>query len=154
MSELGTMRPKVLKTLKSLHAIPVENPAKPGTPDVNCIGDNWIELKWLRYWPVRPETPVTIEHFTIKQRRFLRDRWAKGGKSWMLLQVRRDWLLFTGPVAYEYFGHVSKSKLSQLAHRHWTAGLNKEELIECLTTDLGNWNGLQTPKPYSSQDVA
>lgn len=146
MSELGSQRPKVLKVLKPLHAIPVENSAKPGTPDVN-YREGWIELKWLRQWPVRDDTVVKIEHYTLIQRRFGRDRWARGGHSWLLLQVRRDWLLFTGPVAHDCVGLLNKRDLCEQAHRHWTAGLPREELIECLTMDLGNWSGYQALRP-------
>ena len=60
-------RSTVTKLLKKWDAVAVENPVHPGTPDVNCIL-GWIELKWLRAWPVRADTVVKIEHFTRQQR--------------------------------------------------------------------------------------
>lgn len=124
----------------------MENPVKPGTPDVN-YREGWIELKWLRRWPVRPDTVVAIDHFTIQQRRFLRDRWRRGGHAWLLLQVRRDWLLFPGPVAHDIVGRVTRDELNEKAHRHWTSGLADKELRRCLTTDWEVLNDLIMERP-------
>jgi hypothetical protein len=120
MSEVGSggMRSKVIKALKPLHAIPVENSVHPGTPDVNCLA-GWIELKWKRNWPVRPTTPLRLPHFTSTQKRWLLKRHALGGNSWLLLQVKRDWLLFTAPQAYQLVGQATKSELMDGCHRRW-----------------------------------
>lgn len=123
-------RKTVIRALKPLHAIPVENPIKPGTPDINFVG-GWMELKWLRKWP--PEgNIVRLPHFTIQQRRWLKRRWTAGGRAWVLLQCRREWMLFTGMTANRLLGHLTKDALSRVATRHWTTGLNKEELLHCL----------------------
>ena len=139
MSEQGQRR-RVLRALKPLHAVPVENPAKPGTPDVNYI-EGWIELKWLRRWPAREETIVRLEHFTVQQRRFLRDRWQRGGRCWLLLQVGREWLLFTGQDAHDYVGQMSRGGLYRCARVRWESGLIDEDLRKCLTRDWESWNG-------------
>ena len=134
MSELGGMRPKVLKALQPLDAVPIENRVGPGTPDVEFIG-GWVELKWLRNWPKGAETPVRLEHFTPQQRLWLRRRVRRGGRTWLLLQCRREWLLFWGPTAAEHLGRATKGELIRWAHRYWPAGLNNKELLECLRLD-------------------
>ena len=136
----SNQRGRVVRALKPLDGMAVENPAKPGTPDVNYI-EGWLELKWLRRWPARPDTVVAVEHFTPKQRRWLRRRWDRGGSAWLLLQVGREWLLFTGRDAAEYVGRLTREGLYRVARARWTSGLRDEELRECLTRDWDNWNG-------------
>ena len=130
MSE-QTQRGKVVAMLSPLHAIPVENPVHLGTPDVNYT-QGWIELKWLRSWPKREETPVRFPHFTVQQRRWLRRRIIHGGLAWLLVQCRTEWFLFDA-IQAEYVGHVARSGLYTNSHRFWKHGLVAEELISCLT---------------------
>jgi hypothetical protein len=127
------MRKRLVATLKPLHALAVENPTHPGTPDVNyTLG--WIELKWMKRWKNNAHrSPVLIEHFTPQQRWWLRKRWEAGGKAFLMLQVGREYLLFTGDVAAEHVGLVPKGKLVEVAYKYWPKGLKKEELIQCLT---------------------
>lgn len=130
MSESDSRR-RVVRALKSLHAVPVENPAQPGTPDVNCtLG--WIEQKWLLRWPKRDGTPVLIPHYTTRQRRWLRRRWRTDRGAWLLLQVRHEWLLFDGENAAEFVGRVDRARLGELAFAHWQHGLRDRELAEAL----------------------
>lgn len=109
MSERA-MRKRVLRALKPLHAVAVENPAHPGTPDVNYI-EGWLELKKLKAWPKSDDAPVALEHFAPQQRIWLRNRTVMGGSSYMLLQVGNEWLLFTGRVAADIVGRVSRRVL-------------------------------------------
>lgn len=82
----------------------IENSVDLGTPDVlYCLRrprsvprvhvTGWVELKHLPAWPVRPDTPVVIDHLTREQVLFLED-WP--GAAYLLLQVEKDYLL-TGP---------------------------------------------------------
>ena len=151
MSESG-QRKRIIKALRPLHGIPVENPVRPGTPDVNYI-EGWIELKWMRRWPTRDYTMVRLPHFTMQQRRFLRDRYEKGGNAWLLLQVGKEWLLFTGRDACDYVGQVSRKGLYKTARVRWTKGLVDEDRRICLTRDWENWNGLPIVRPSSSFDA-
>ena len=131
MSE-SAMRGKVVKALKNLDGFAVENPCLPGTPDLNYI-DGWIELKWLARWPVRAGSKVAIPHFTPQQRLFLRERWRKGGSVFLLLQVRTDWLLFTGPDAAEYVGRVPRAELEHRCCALWRSATKmKQELGRAL----------------------
>jgi hypothetical protein len=133
------MRRKVCKILKPLSAFAVENSCKPGTPDVNYI-NGWIELKWARKWPVRPTTPLRLPHYSPQQKNFGEYYWKNGGRAWLLLQVRREWFLFTGPVAAEIVGTSTRSELFDHATRHWSNGVNQKDLIECLTMDWESLN--------------
>ena len=127
MSE-SNMRGHVIRALKPLHAVPVENPVNPGTPDVNCTA-GWIELKWIREIPKKKDGVVKLPHFTKQQRMWLRKRSNAGGHCWLLLQYRRTWMLFDGFTAAEIVGKVSYDSLKGNAEIYWLNGLNKKELI-------------------------
>jgi hypothetical protein len=84
------------------HAIRVENPALPGTPDVNYVGhgvEGWIELKQIASWPKDKRDLVRIPHYRPEQKEWLSTRFAKGGRCYMLLQAGRRWLLLSGRYA-------------------------------------------------------
>lgn len=118
MSEANLSK-RILKTLAHLDAIPVDNPRKPGTPDINYI-EGWLELKYLPAWPKKPETIVRIPCWTNKQgiRHYMRT--LKGGKSFVLLQVGTDYLLFEGGTAYMFFGELVESAMKKFAIATWT----------------------------------
>lgn len=140
MSELGTMKPTVIKVLKRFDALAVENSVHVGTPDVNYI-EGWLELKWLRSWPVKADTIVRLEHYTPQQRVWLMRRWVNGGKAHLLLQCRSVWLLFNGDVAAEHVGRVSRSELERLACWKTEVGLEKDSarFIEHLRMQRRMW---------------
>lgn len=135
MSE-GDMRGKVIRALRCLDAWAVENRVKPGTPDVNYIG-GWVELKWLRRWPKNASiSPVKVDHFTNQQRICLKQRWRKGGRSFMLLQAAGpNWLLFDGETAAQIVGRATMGELYQRALTFMNP-FDQEELIRWLTMDL------------------
>lgn len=120
-------RQKVVKALNrfGLDATSVENPAYPGTPDIQFIG-GWIECKYLEDWPARAETAVRIPHFSPQQRVWLLRRWISCrklntdiDKGWLLIYVvsTRDWLLFDGETAARHVAKdgVCRAKLFELA---------------------------------------
>ena len=127
------MRSKVTKALAPLGAIAVENPVHPGTPDVNFI-EGWIELKWLRDWPKKPETLVRLDHPLMMQQRIWHiQRRMKGGQSWVLLQCKRQWFLFDGAIAAQQLGLCTQRELMVLAEHVMHNGLVAEELEECVS---------------------
>lgn len=133
MSE-STTRTFVVRFLTEdgLDAVAVENPACPGTPDVNYV-EGWIELKQLTHWP-KTTGPVQIRHFRQGQRIWLRRRWAAGGAAWFLLRVRTDWLLFDGEYAGRMVGLVSREELYRNARATWSNTKRmREELSGCLS---------------------
>jgi hypothetical protein len=133
MSSERFMRNRVIRALKPLHAVSVENGCGPGTPDVNCT-TCWIELKSLPAWPKRPETPVRIDHLTPQQRVWLWARDKAGGAAWLLLKVADDWLLFQPPVvtAPAFGREWPKQMLINVAAEIWFGGLVDAELLEVI----------------------
>lgn len=130
MSE-SAMRKKVVAALKPLHAIAVENPCLPGTPDVNYV-EGWVELKWLREWPSKAETPVRLDHYTVQQKVWAYLRRRAGGQCWFLLQCGREWLLLDGVVAAQHVNHATKQQLIEVATAYFSTGLEDEELVDLL----------------------
>jgi len=114
-----------------LHAIAVENPCLPGTPDVN-YKEGWIELKWLRSWPKNEGTPVQIPHYSQQQKLWIRKRHVTGGKVFLLLQCKKEWFLFKHPTTM-VVGNLTRKELTEQAHKHWANGLKVEEFIKCIT---------------------
>jgi len=129
-AEAGDRREVVL-ALKELHAFPVENPVFPGTPDVAYIG-GWIELKRLAAWPKRASTKVRIDHYTIQQRAWARMHHHRGGQSYWLLRVQREWLLLHGAVAAEVVGSLTREELIGRALLYMSQGFNGDQLLQTL----------------------
>ncbi len=122
-------------------ATSVENPACPGTPDIQFI-DGWIECKYLEDWPKREETTVRIEHFSPQQRVWLLRRsiacsrlQTERGIGWLVLYVAktREHLLFEGEDAARHLAKdgVARNDLYELALMT-TKDLN--EIITYVTT--------------------
>lgn len=107
------MRASLTKRWRDLDFKAIENRIGRGTPDANCVGDNWFELKWLRGWP-KKGGPVTISHYTDHQRLWLRRRWRRKGKAFLLIQVKLEWLLICGCDAWPV-GSITREELYSLA---------------------------------------
>lgn len=133
------MRARVIKALRSLDAIAVENSARPGTPDVN-FSEGWVELKDMERWPKSMFTPLRVRHFTPQQRIWLARRYKKGGNVWLLLRVQNDWLLFDGQTAATHLGLRTRAELTALAHRVWHKRLNEQEFRETVRQRKGEYD--------------
>lgn len=125
------MRRRVVKALRPLHAISIENGAGAGTPDVNYTG-GWLELKSMAEWPSDPINVLEVPHFTAQQRLWLRKRHLAGGRVHMLLKVANDWLLIEGWHAAVHVGKSNRAMLIDVAERAWVGGLKEKELLEAL----------------------
>jgi len=121
------MRGKVTKYLQELDAIAVENPAYPGTPDVNFI-EGWFELKWLRDWPKGEDTVVKFSHYTPQQKVWMKRRHTKGGRVALLVQCKREWFMFKYPQLIDV-GKLTKTEMFEQCHTY-TNTMTKEVLIK------------------------
>ena len=138
MSE-RSLRGNVVAALKPLHAVPVENPVWPGTPDVSYAG-GWIELKQVEQWPARAETVLKIDHYTPQQRIFAVKERRAGGACWMLLQVgRRELLLFDGAVAARFLSKTwRRLDCIENAVLYTDQGIRSFGLVEALRDGRGS----------------
>lgn len=116
----SSLRTIVVDALSRLDAIAVENPALPGTPDVNFV-EGWIELKSIPAWPVRGKTPVRIDHWTPEQRVWHIRRSRAGGNSYVLLEsvASSNLLLFRSADAVRILGLATLSELRAVAIAEW-----------------------------------
>lgn len=127
----GKDRKDVVRALRELHAFPVENPIYPGTPDIAYIG-GWIELKKLDQWPVRETTKVRLSHYTIQQKAWARMHHHRGGTSYWLLRVQKEWLLLHGAVAAEVVGTLTKTELIGRALLYMSNGFDGDRLLRVI----------------------
>lgn len=125
------MRARVVRALRPLSAIPVENSVWPGTPDVaHALG--WVELKSATAWPVRPATALAVDHFTQVQRLW-HTRWADcGGASLVILRVGAEWLAFRGTTAAAQLGRATQAELLACAEQWWAKTPDDGELLRCV----------------------
>lgn len=87
----------------------IESPQESGIGDACCClrrpvsmqvhapaVTSWVEFKHEHRWPVRITSPVKLKRFTKQQLLFL-EGWDRiGGKSYLMLQIAADYLLFSG----------------------------------------------------------
>ncbi len=135
MSSERALATKVVKILKPLDAMRVENPCLPGTPDVN-YNNGWIELKQADKWPKREETPLRVPHFSPQQKIWLQRRTEKGGICFVLIQVERDYILLAGQVAASILGEATQAELKKAA----IFTVASKELPEALLNVCDNTN--------------
>jgi hypothetical protein len=119
----AAMRSLLVRKMRSEHAFPVENRVRRGTPDVSYI-DGWAELKWLRGWPAKGG-PVALPHFTAQQRVFLSKHWKLGGRAFLVLQVRSEWMLWAGCDVWP-IGALNREELGSIALSRWN-GIDWDE---------------------------
>ncbi len=129
MSE-SSMRKRLVAALKPLDAVPIENRLKAGTPDVNYVG-GWMELKWLRNWPVYGGF-VMLPHYTHGQRLWLRRRGKRGGVAMLVLQVNKHWLFFDWEYSWWVGRTETKVDLERNAVKRFSTGLKDKELVAWL----------------------
>lgn len=130
MSERGLWS-RVRKAIRDLDPVRVENRVEAGTPDVNfTLG--WIELKYQRRAPKRGGILKLDHDLSYEQRVWAIRRHRAGGKTYVLLKIGPEYLLFKGYVAAEVFGKLTLNELREEAIGKWRQKLNDKELNELL----------------------
>ena len=130
MRESGAWK-AIRGAIKHLDPVRVENPAHPGTPDVNYIG-GWLELKRLSRLPDMDKV-LQIDHYTPQQRSWAFRRIARGGRCFMLISAGKHWILMRGDVAATSIGFDTTAVVLQKAIKVWTTRPTSE-LAKLLTS--------------------
>lgn len=126
---------KLIKAMRGWDAFRVENLLYPGTPDINFIG-GWMETKHVKNYPAKETDLITHPDFTISQRAFLKRRALMGGKTFLFVQVQKDYYLFDGITGANYFGFLEKKYLLKRAKAFWQGRFPKsEELMAAILKD-------------------
>lgn len=123
-------RKHLVRIMRPLHAVAIENGVGVGTPDIN-YRDGWIECKSVDQ-PARADTVVRVDHFTAHQRLFHRMRRQAGGVSLVCVKVGTMWLLMDGQVAAEVLGRVNIERLVERSVATWNHKPQRKEFLDCL----------------------
>jgi hypothetical protein len=136
MSSEKEFRKRVIKALKPLHAIAVENGCGLGCPDINYV-NGWIECKSMDAWPARADTPLQIPHYSQDQRVFATIRTRAGGEVYFFLKVGNDFLLFDGLMAADLVGKPggTQQMLWDNCLVGWEGHLEDSELLAVMRGD-------------------
>jgi hypothetical protein len=105
------LRAKLTALYAGIDVMRVENTTQDGTPDVNmCFeGDEvWVELKHVHAFPKRETTTVGKKEWIRRaQVDWAYARTKSGGTVFLLVQVEREYFLFTGSqIPALYVGQV------------------------------------------------
>jgi hypothetical protein len=124
---------RVRTALLELDPVRVENRLEKGTPDVNLMGGEWVELKWKRKKPLNSDKILRLDHeYMLEQRNWAERRIYCGGKVFVLVKISSEWILLWGTTAAKYLERVSLNELRQRAIRTWPNKLNDQELRNCI----------------------
>lgn len=122
----------------------IENLLEEGTPDVSYTlrrkpvlpaSSGWCELKFLPYYPKRPQTLVRIDHLTLDQVNWLNAEADAGGRAWLLLHAAPYYLMLTPAQARRVY--KVQYRADELLADTWTAENDNEfplkRILTCLT---------------------
>ena len=134
MSENKTTRANLVRVLKPLGAMPVENRVRSGTPDVNYKG-GWIECKYMKTWPKGADkNPVRFPHPLLQsQKIWIAKRSAIGGTVLVCAKVSNEWFFWDGVFAAKNFEKMTRPEMRENALLHMLR-LDKEILITWLNS--------------------
>ena len=112
----------------------IENPFYKGIPDVNYLMngvEGWIELKYVKSFPKKELTPVSIPHYTKEQKMWYKVRYDAGGNTAIILQVDKYYFIFRQDKT-ALVGHLNYKALKKLADGWWVNKINFKELEQIL----------------------
>lgn len=127
-------RRQAVKLLKGMgwDAMPVENKAHDGTPDLNAVRtfeskvnmfatkcvEIWVEFKIVEEWPKKRDTPIRIRHFTPQQKAWFKLRIAHNSNCFIIVQIEEEHFLYkVSPYLLECLG-TSWTKRQMHSHAH------------------------------------
>lgn len=133
----SSLRSAVIEALIHLDAVAVENPALPGTPDVNYV-EGWIELKSVPKWPVQHHVTIKLEHWTPQQKVWHLRRSRVGGQTYVMLEavVPGDILLLRGETAAKILGAATRQELAAVALAEWPSRAEMKAQLPSLLRSL------------------
>lgn len=106
------------KKLPNGHDIRVENPAHPGTPDLNaCINgiEFWVEFKQVESFPKLSDTPVFRGCLKPHQALWHLKRSQAGGRSFIVAGVLKEDITYIIPGKHAMeFNVLPRSRLDEL----------------------------------------
>ena len=110
-----------------------------GVPDVSFAAwgrGGWLELKVLTKWPIRPDTIISLDHFTPQQKVWLWRRGLYGGNTWFLLRVlsKDEWLLYDYTRVRE-IGCLTQRQMRKKASWIWWDVPPKEQFVSLITRE-------------------
>lgn len=124
---------------EALHMHRVENPAAPGTPDVEGFCAMKGAKKWQFWFELkaesRPARTDTLIHFRMrpKQVEWAKRRWDLGGCVWWLLQVgehsQRIIYMVKGNLGHYLENGIVEDELAKIADNIWHGRFDPEECI-------------------------
>ena len=86
-------------------------------------------LEKLDEWPIRPHTKVRIKHYTKQQRAWARIHHDRGGTSFWLLRVQKEWLMLRGEVAAEVVDNLTREELMDRSLLYMFQGFDGDRLL-------------------------
>lgn len=110
-----------------------------GIPDLSygAKGVNgWIELKQVKDWPMKPDTPVDLNHFTPLQVNWLRRRGKKGSRCYVLIKISNEYFVFSFLSAMSLRAGMTRKEFYEDCILSWDGLIYPDELLEVLTNEI------------------
>lgn len=108
-----------------------------GIPDVSfdmpgIRGSGWIELKYLETFPKREKTIVRIPHYTNMQRLWIKYHGRINCRTFLFVQVGREYFLFDWHTASDYVGRSYRQLDFRAEAFYWKNHIDFDKLKKIL----------------------
>ena len=125
------------------HATRIESSSGNGVPDVSfgLPGKNcWIELKYIKEWPKRPSTKVSLP-LRPEQKLWIKQRGDMSGSVWVMARIENDFFLLSYRKALAACEGMNRTDWFVLGNctDAWTGSINFDVLYNWLR--YGNSRG-------------